>query len=490
MTIRNNFADVYPDFPDNNDHSFAIRGGGHRIIILNCNVVATGGDTLSLWNTDGGMFYHNSCFFEGYVDYVAPRGYCYITDSDFFGYNSTASIWHDGSGGEDHKFVIRNSTFDGKRGFALGRHHRDAQFYLLDCFFTDNMKNQEIYWEARDEIQWGPGRIYYYNTHRPVFDWRWHQDNLQEAPGNLQAEEITAAWTFNNEWDPESQLDGLLPFAFLPSPANEGCSSAEPVLEWAPARCAVQHLVYLGKNEGELAMISSQDSAAYQTEGLEENTIYYWRVDEVTDNQDTIQGPLWQFRTEKVSDLSPNPGFNPEPADGAGYTTRLVRLGWEFDDCSVDSSYVYFGENPDELEFRSVEKYGAFFVTGLDDDSTYYWRVDTKNEFGITEGEVWSFTLNPSTTSSYEQGKVNFQLSQNFPNPADTNTTINYQIPEAGRVHIELLNAKGQLLKTLLNERQPAGEHRRVIDTHTYSGLLYCRMRYQQGTKTIKILLK
>ncbi len=487
LTIQNNFAEVFPDFPNNNDHSFAIRGGGHRIILLNCTVVATGGDTLSLWNTDGGMFYHNNCYFEGYVDYVAPRGYCYITESEFFGYNSTASIWHDGSGGEDHKLVIRRSNFDGKPGFALGRHHRDAQFYLLDCFFSENMKNQKIYWEGRDEIQWGPERIYYYNTHRPVFDWPWHRDNLHDAPGAPDPEDITASWTFNREWDPESQLDGLLPFAFLPSPSNKGCSSLEPVLTWASGRCVSRHLVYFGKKEKELSLVSSQDSSLYYPADLEENSIYFWRVDEVTD-KDTITGPLWQFRTEKTVDLSPNPGFNPEPENGAAYFTRLVRLGWDFDPCTADSFYVYFGEKPEQLSLRSVEKYGAWYAAGLKNDSTYYWRVDAKNEFGVTQGEVWSFTLNPSTTSVNQQGQLNFKFDQNYPNPSSGKTYLNYRIPETDTVLIQLSASNGSFLKTLQAGKQAAGSHLLEVDISTFSGLLLCTMTYQGQSRTVRII--
>jgi pectinesterase len=43
LTISNNYGALYGD----NDHQFAIRGGGTRIIILNCNILADGGDTLS-----------------------------------------------------------------------------------------------------------------------------------------------------------------------------------------------------------------------------------------------------------------------------------------------------------------------------------------------------------------------------------------------------------------------------------------------------------
>jgi len=140
LTIINNYGELY----DDHDHAFAIRGfeGVTRIILDDCSVISYGGDTVSLWNTDDGMYYHTNCHFEGWVDYVCPRGYCLIENSTFYGHNLTASIWHDGSKNEDQKLVIKNSRFDGVKDFPLGRFHRDAQFYLVDCTFSANMADK------------------------------------------------------------------------------------------------------------------------------------------------------------------------------------------------------------------------------------------------------------------------------------------------------------------------------------------------------------
>jgi pectinesterase len=97
MTIYNNYGSLY----GTQKHQFTIRGGGMRVIIINCNIIADGGDTVSLWNRESGMYYHSNCYFEGWVDYVCPRAWCYITDSKFYGHNLSASIWHDGSTDKD-----------------------------------------------------------------------------------------------------------------------------------------------------------------------------------------------------------------------------------------------------------------------------------------------------------------------------------------------------------------------------------------------------
>ncbi len=495
MTVRNNFADVYPDFPDNNDHTMAIRGGGHRVIIVNCNIIATGGDTLSLWNTDGGMFYHANCYFEGYVDYVAPRGYCFIRDSEFFGYNKNASIWLDGSGGEDHKFVIRNSYFDGIQNFALGRYHRDAQFYLLDCDFSDRIKNQDIQFVGSEPLQFGK-RTYYYNTHREGFDFNWHRNNLREAPGNPDPDSIDARWTFNQEWDPESQLEGLLPFAFLPSPADEGCSPLSPTLSWTAGQCALAHRVYFGESPNP-PMVGTVTDPQFTPAELQENTTYYWRVDELT-LTDTIEGAIWQFTTNKVSDLTPNPAFAPEPATESNFFTGpLVRLEWSWDQCSVDSFLVYFGESPEELELESVQINDFYFPFGTKDEETYYWRVDTKNTHGITEGPLWSFVRNPSATSLGRVQTPAFDFSVSGANPFLDSTTLVFNIPKSGWVDISLHDARGRHLGTLVSEHRPAGTHNLTVNKEQLLNnnalergtLVIARMRYEETERLLKLII-
>jgi len=210
LTVINNYGSLY----GSHDHQFAIRGGGTRVILLDCVVRADGGDTVSLWNRADGMYYHAGCIFEGWVDFVCPRGWCYITDSGFFGHSLTAGLWHDGSADPDQKFVLRRCRFDGVFGFALGRHHRDAQFFLLDCWFSPNMADRPISRAATSTApnRWGE-RIYYAGCRREGPAYAWFADGL--PAGAPPAEQMTAAWTFGGRWDPEGQLPSLLPDDYL-----------------------------------------------------------------------------------------------------------------------------------------------------------------------------------------------------------------------------------------------------------------------------------
>jgi len=116
--------------PEINTHAFAVYGNGTRTIITNCNVISRGGDTVALWNYKNGMYYHSDCYFSGAVDFVCPRGWCYIKNSKFYEVKESASIWHAGGSDMNQKLVIVNSSFDGVENFQLGRHHYEAQFFF------------------------------------------------------------------------------------------------------------------------------------------------------------------------------------------------------------------------------------------------------------------------------------------------------------------------------------------------------------------------
>ncbi len=279
LTVHNNYGALHGD----HDHQFAIRGMtlSNRIAVLHANVIADGGDTFSPWNSESGLTYATDSYFEGYVDFVCPRGWAYITNSRFYARPSSAGIWHDGSKEEDQKLVIRHSVFDGDPNFLLGRNHRDAQFYLVDADFSKNMADKPIYpADAPDARVWGE-RYYYANARGP---YAWHRDNLVTAKDAPRDEDITVAWTFNGDWDP-SKLPAVLPFAAIPFPEN-GWQWADPAgvtLRWTPARNAKSQRITF---DGKTVAVSH---ASFKTGALEPGRAYTWRVDD---------GPVWSFRAD------------------------------------------------------------------------------------------------------------------------------------------------------------------------------------------------
>jgi len=194
---------------DTLNHQKIVTNGGHqmalrtilatRLSAINCRFRAYAGDTVSPWNVDNGMFYFKDCTMEGGVDFYCPRGWAWAEGCHFFANTGPASIWHDGSKDPDSKTVLKNCSFDGYNGFKLGRYHRDAQFYLIDCQFSQNMADSDIYLvPTTNVIQWGR-RVYFYNCHRAGGDYAWHANNL---PPGMNAKKVNIDWLFKGNWNP------------------------------------------------------------------------------------------------------------------------------------------------------------------------------------------------------------------------------------------------------------------------------------------------
>jgi pectinesterase len=197
-TGKNKFKMLRPD-----GHQMALRTmNSTKLKAINCHFIAYGGDTVSPWEVDNGMWYFKNCIMEGGVDFYCPRGWAWAEGCTFIAKSGTAAIWHDGSKFEDSKTVLMNCTFKGYNNFLLGRYHRDAQFYLINCAFAKNMADSAIYRvPTNNTIQWGH-RVYYYNCKKnDGNEFNWYKNNL---PKNIEANQITSQWVFGNKWNPEN----------------------------------------------------------------------------------------------------------------------------------------------------------------------------------------------------------------------------------------------------------------------------------------------
>jgi pectinesterase len=96
-----------------------------------------------------------------------------------------------------------NCRFKGFDGFSLGRYHREAQFYFVNCLFAKNMKDAPIYWVSSSNTLKRGERIYYYNCRREVGnDFSWYRNNL---PAGININDINVNWVFGNRWNPEKE---------------------------------------------------------------------------------------------------------------------------------------------------------------------------------------------------------------------------------------------------------------------------------------------
>jgi len=85
----------------------------------------------------------------------------------------------------------------------------------------------------------------------------------------------------------------------------------------------------------------------------------------------------------------------------------------------------------------------------------------------------FSITSKASSVTGKNEKPTDFKLHQNFPNPFNNSTLIQFQLPESSHVLLNVYNISGQLLSQLVNEFKQAGNHAMVFSGDNYPSGLY-----------------
>lgn len=83
-----------------------------------------------------------------------------------------------------------------------------------------------------------------------------------------------------------------------------------------------------------------------------------------------------------------------------------------------------------------------------------------------------------------------FHLEQNYPNPFNPSTNIIFNIPSAGDVQLEVYNAIGRKVATLVNAKLPAGQHEVAWNAGSMaSGIYLYKLKTGNFSQTRKMIL-
>ena len=139
---------------------------------------------------------------------------------------------------------------------------------------------------------------------------------------------------------------------------------------------------------------------------------------------------------------------------------------------------------------RTTEQIHALMNTELKGDENGllgYWKMDegigtliydqSVNNNNGTASCSWiegKYLETDSTSNIAHNNIINnpesFTLFQNYPNPFNPVTVINYQLPQRANVSLKIYNTLGQLVQTLVNDIQVAGEYKITWDGKNFGG--------------------
>ena len=141
--------------------------------------------------------------------------------------------------------------------------------------------------------------------------------------------------------------------------------------------------------------------------------------------------------------------------------------------------------NPQAIPVYELFADGTMQLIQLDDIErtpllTYYLQRDymgqTEEYYHLCD-EPYEYAPVAVNDSSTEPKAV--VLNQNFPNPFNPFTSIEYSIPRAGHVLLEIYNASGQRIDVLVDSSCQAGTHMAVWNTENHaSGVYFYRLQY------------
>lgn len=131
-------------------------------------------------------------------------------------------------------------------------------------------------------------------------------------------------------------------------------------------------------------------------------------------------------------------------------------------------------------------------------DNTYAYTFASAGErmfAGTNNSGVFYFRDHITNVSLTNENAEEFRLDQNFPNPFNPRSIINYSIPskvkgQMSNVKLAVYDILGNEVVTLVNERQSAGSYRAEFDGSNYSsGTYFYELSVNGYTETKKMLL-
>lgn len=149
--------------------------------------------------------------------------------------------------------------------------------------------------------------------------------------------------------------------------------------------------------------------------------------------------------------------------------------------------------------FGDTHPFGMPLLSISDDDLVADYRPQMTAFYDAIAGNQEPFMVRAQEHLARLLGRTplpdKFTISQNYPNPFNPETTIKLQLPQGGMVTVEVFNARGQKVRTLISAMVEAGvrevhwDGRDERGAEVASGVYFYRVTSDQAVETRKMML-
>jgi len=149
---------------------------------------------------------------------------------------------------------------------------------------------------------------------------------------------------------------------------------------------------------------------------------------------------------------------------------------------------VSFPSGGSATEYYTYNPQGRLLSVTFEDSTQIAYTYDRNgNILSVAVGKGVAAGVSESTRDGIPTA---FSLSQNFPNPFNPSTTINFDLPQQTHVVLKVINMLGQEVATLVDGPEQAGYRSVVFDAGGLaSGMYVYRLTAGSFTETRKLVL-
>ena len=144
---------------------------------------------------------------------------------------------------------------------------------------------------------------------------------------------------------------------------------------------------------------------------------------------------------------------------------------------------------------ESLPYTGTYYVDAFPYYGNYNGKEQAIGKNAIGSYKIWAKMQMPTGVEDENNLPTQFALENNYPNPFNPTTTIEYSLAKLTDVKVTIFNIRGQRVATLVNARQPQGAYRMEWNARddygnrVSSGMYLYRIEAGNFVKTKKMLL-